>query len=157
MLGDLPSHNTLLHVFSGGHEGLQTFGLDWCVQQTGSAPPAGKLHLVTDESKSYYYAHLQVADGSRLATASIVPAEDVLSIATRNLHALTLDLSEQSLPDGPLTVAVRSDLPLTLTLRGLRAGLCAGCEGDWASGTHDGGDLVLAIQPGAEARSLVLT
>ncbi len=157
MLGDLPSHNTLLHVFSGGHEGLQTYGLDWCVQQTGSAPPAGKLHLVTDESKSYYYAHLQVADGSRLATASIVPAEDVLSIATRNLHALTLDLSEQSLPDGPLTVAVRSDLPLTLTLRGLRAGLCAGCEGDWASGTHDGGDLVLAIQPGAEARSLVLT
>gem|GEM_PF-6396131 len=157
MLGNLPAHNTLLHVFSGGHEGLQTFGLDWCVEQTGSSAPARELHLVTDESKSYYYACLQVADGGRLATADVIPADDAISIATANLVGLTLDLSEQPLAAGPLAIAVRNDVAMVLTLRGIAPQRRVECDGAWASPTGESdGSVTVMIQPGAEARSFML-
>jgi len=156
-LADLPAHNTLFYVFSGGHMGLQTFGLDWCVEHTGTAAPARELHLVTDESKSYYWADLRMADETRLATADIVPAEDVLSIAAANLDALTLDLSEQPLPEDGLTVAVRCDLPLTLALRALPAGATMTCEGGWATIAEQSDEaLALSVRPTEEARSLTL-
>ncbi len=156
-LASLPAHNTLFYVFSGGHMGLQTLGLDWCVEHAGTAAPARELHLVTDESKSYYWADLRMADETRLATADIVPAEGVLSVATANLGGLTLDLGEQPLPEGGLTLALRNDLPLTLTLRALPVGATTTCEGGWASVARQSDEaLVLTVQPSEEARSLTL-
>ncbi|MBD3292816.1 MAG: prolyl oligopeptidase family serine peptidase [Armatimonadia bacterium] len=156
-LRDIPHHNTLFYVFSGGHTGLQTFGLDWCVEQTGTAPPARELHLVTDESKRYYWADLRVADETQLATADIVPTEDALSVAALNLDALSLDLTDRPLPKDSLTLAVRSDLPLRLTLAGLPAVGRVTCEGDWARVLErSAGSLVLSVAPSEEARSLTI-
>jgi len=156
-LKDIPHHNTLFYVFSGGHTGLQTLGLDWCVEHTGSAPPARELHLVTDESKRYYWAELRVADESRLATADVVPAEDALSIATTNLDALSLDLADQPLPEDGLTLAVRNDLPLRLRLDGAPAGTRVDNTGGWAEVIERSDEgLGLSVAPSDEARSLTL-
>ncbi|MFP4249857.1 MAG: alpha/beta hydrolase family protein [Armatimonadota bacterium] len=157
-LRDLPAHNTLFHVFSGGHTGLQTFGLDWCVEHAGSASPARELHLVTDESKSYYWADLTVADETRLATADVVPGEDTLSVATTNLEALTLDLSDAPPFAGDLTLAVRNDLPLRLELAGPESAARMTCEGEWATVVErSGSGLVLSIEQSDVTRSLSLT
>ncbi|MGM0491741.1 MAG: alpha/beta hydrolase family protein [Armatimonadota bacterium] len=157
-LRDLPAHNTLFHVFSGGHTGLQTFGLDWCVEHTGSAAPARELHLVTDESKSYYWADLAVADQTRLATADVVPGEDVLSVATTNLEALTLDLSELPPPAEGMMLAARNDLPLRLELAGLPSTAQMTCEGEWATVVEQSETaLTLSIEQSEITRSFLLT
>lgn len=156
-LKDIPAHNTLFYVFSGGHTGLQNFGLDWCVEHTGTARPARELHIVTDESKSYYWADLRMADATRLATVDIVPAEDALSVATTNLNALGLDLTDQPLSDGGLTLAFRGDLPLRVALQGLPPAARMSCEGGWASVVEQSDEaLVLSVEPSEEARSLTL-
>ena len=157
-LKDLPAHNTVLHVFSGGHTGRHTFGLDWCVEHAGSAAPVRELHLVTDESKAYYWAELTMADEEHLATADVVPGDGALSITTTNLEALALDLREQPLPEGGMAIAMRSDLPLRLLLTGLPAGTHMICEGDRAEVAEQSADrLVLLVEPAVEARTLTLT
>lgn len=153
----VPAHRTVFYSWGAGHTGLQGFGLDWCVEQTRSLPPLPELHLVTDESKSYAWADLQMADETRLATADIVRGEDALSVATSNLSGLALQMNALPLPEGGTTVAVRNDLPLTLTLEGIPAGATMTCEGGWATVQQQSDEaLVLSVQPSEEARSLRL-
>jgi hypothetical protein len=98
-----------------------------------------------------------MADQTRLATADVVPTADALSVATTNLASLTLDLSARRLPAGGMTLAIRSDLPLQLTLANLPAGARLACDGDWATIAEQSADtMTMSVQPSEETRSLTL-
>ncbi len=157
VLGNLPTHNTLLHVFSAGHSGRHGFGLDWCEAHAATPGEPRQLHLVTDESKSYYWTTLQMADETRLATADIVTGSDVLSVATENLQHLTLDL--RWLPHGQssMTLAIRCDGPLRLVLEGLTAGASVRPENRGiARLERPRTPPTLAVEPAEEMRSVTL-
>ncbi len=153
-LDAVPRHRTLLHIFSGGHEGHTRFGLDWLAEHVRPTEPPTELHLVTDESKSYYWADLGMADLTRLARADLTLGEDALSVATENLVALTLDLGDLSLPDGGLFVSAVNDLPLALTLLGAPEGTRVEVEGDWATRVEGADGIAVQIAPSPEPRSL---
>jgi len=153
-LDAVPRHRTLLHIFSGGHEGHTRFGLDWMAEHVRATEPPTELHVVTDESKSYYWADLDVADETRLARADVALGEDALSVATENLVALTLDVGELPLPEGGLFVSVVNDLPLALTLRNAPDGTRVEVEGDWASPVEGADGIAVQIAPSPEARTL---
>lgn len=155
-LADLPAHHTLLHIFSGGHTSHTRFGLDWLAEHTRAAEAPTELHLVTDESKSYYWAGLTVAEPLTMGRADLMLGDDALSIAATGLSALTLDLAELPLPENGLTVSVLNDGPLALTMVGAPTGAEAVCEGDWARAAAGDG-IALQVEPSAEARSLRLT
>jgi len=156
-LDAVPAHGTVLHVFSGGHMSRAAYGLDWCARYVRSAAPPAEMHLVTDESKSYYWADLLVADETRLARADIVLGEGAMSVATENLRALTLDLNDLPLPEDGLFLGVRNAGELRLTLRGAPEAARAVCEGDWARPVEgEAGQIVLTVAPAQEARSLRL-
>ncbi len=157
VLAGVPRHRTTLHVFSGGHTADHDFALDWLSQHVRSGDPPAELHLVTDESKWYYWAYLRVAEPLRLGTADIVLADDVLSVSTRNLAALMLDLEKLPLPDGGLFLAVRNDRPLELTLRKVPAGVCVEPDTTVEVGIEDDEGITLTFPPSEETRSLRLT
>ena len=155
-LGPLPAHKMYFYGFSGGHTAKAEYGLDWCQSFVRSHQPPTELHLVTDESKPYYWAELVMADPERLATCDLKLAEDVLGVTCANLSGLKLDLSGLTLPDGGLTVSVRNDAPLQLTIQGLPAGAKLDPAVEWAQATGGEGALALTVQPSEEARSLRL-
>ena len=156
-LKDLRGHNTLLHVFSGGHTGLQGFGLDWCVEHARPRPTPADLQLVTDESKAYYRAELTMNDESRLARAELVLGEGVLSVATENLRELGIDLSDLTLPESGMTLTIRSDCSLGLTLKNAPGGVQVASEREWwrVVGRSASG-LTLDISASEETRALKL-
>ncbi|MFW6155821.1 MAG: hypothetical protein ACOC7J_00765, partial [Armatimonadota bacterium] len=68
-----------------------------------------------------------------------------------------LDLSRRPLPDEGVTVAIRNDLALRLTLRALPAGATMTCEGGWATVVEqDEAVVVLSVEPSEETRSFTL-
>lgn len=155
ILKDVPRHRTLFHVFSGGHTGLQGFGLDWCAEHARPLAVPRRLDLVTDDSKSYYWADLRMADENRLARATVVLGDDTLSVETANLRGISLQLGELSLPEDGLTLALRAAEPLALTLEQLPEG--AQISGDrawWRTEEALPGTLKLIVQPAEEMRAL---
>jgi hypothetical protein len=156
-LKTLPEHETLFYVFSGGHTGLQSFGLDWCAERSAPRQTPTELHLVTDESKSYYWTDLQMSDETRLARADVVLGDDALSVATENLASLALDLGGLTLPRSGMTLAVRNDHALTLRLRGAPEATRVDGAADWCRvGGSSGEALEMRIEPAVEARSVSL-
>jgi len=155
VLKALPRHRTLLHVFSGGHIANHPEALDWLAGHAGPLPTPTELHLVTDESKSYYWADLHVAEPLALGRAEIILAEGALSVATQNLDALGLDLGDLPLPDGGIFLGVANDRPLALTLRNAPEGTRIEGEYAWTTRAEGADGLALTIDTG-EARSLRL-
>jgi len=155
-LAAVPEHRTWFHVFSGGHVSKAPYGLDWCADFRRSPEPPADLRLVTDESKSYYWADLRMADESRLATCNLKLTEGVLGVETENLSGLTLSLGELALPQGGMSVAIRNAQPLRLTLEGLPEGGTASCPEGWAKVEPGGEDLTLTVEPSTETRALTL-
>ncbi len=155
-LDPLSCHNTLLHVFSGGHSANHREALDWLAEHTQPLPVPTDLHLITDESKSYYWADLTVAEPLTLGGADIVLGEDALSVATTNLNALTLHLGELPLPEGGLFLSMANDRPLTLTLRDAPVGARVEGECVWATAAEGADGLALQVAASTEARSLRL-
>jgi len=156
VLASVPGHHTLLHVFSGGHEGRTRFGLDWLAEHTRPAAPPTELHLVSDESKSYYWSELTIAEPLTLGRADLVLGADALSVVTANLSALRLDLTGLPLPENALTVSVVSERPLALTIASAPEGAEVACEGTWARRVAGDG-IALEVDPSPEARSLQIT
>ncbi len=155
VLGDLPAHHTIFQVFSGGHEADHEAAFAWLSSQVAPPQTPTELHLVTDESKSYYWAELEVAGELMLGKADLVFSRDTLSVATENLSGLSLHLRDLPLPEDGVFLTVRSDRDLALRLTGLPAGLNAQCP--WASIAADGDALVLTVGPAEEARTLRLS
>lgn len=156
-LADLPHHNTLLYVFSGGHEGRTRFGLDWVAQHVRPPQPPTELYLVTDENKSYYWAEMTLAEPMMLGRADLVLGDDALSIATTNVAALKLDLGKLPLPDEGLILSVVNDRPLALTMANAPEGAEVEVEGDWAQSAAAEDGIALQIVASPEARSLRFT
>ncbi|MGC9316565.1 MAG: alpha/beta hydrolase family protein [Armatimonadota bacterium] len=154
VLEAVPEHRTVLHAFSGGHESDHDEALDWLAEHRRPALPPRQLHLVTDESKAYYWAELGVADESRLASAELVCGGSALSIATANLDALSLDLLDFELPAGGIYVSVRNDRPLSLTIDSAPVGAAVEPEAAWAERAPRTDAIALTIAPSDEARSL---
>ncbi|MCD6360828.1 MAG: prolyl oligopeptidase family serine peptidase, partial [Armatimonadetes bacterium] len=154
-LASVPQHKTWFYVFCGGHTSLPAMGLDWCRDFTRSHEAPLRLDLVTDESKSYYWADLRMADETRLATCRVSLEEDVLGIDCSNLSGLTLSLADLPLPDGSLSLAVRNEDRLTLSLRGLPEGARLQAQVEWATAEDDEGP-VLTISPSGETRTLTI-
>jgi poly(3-hydroxybutyrate) depolymerase len=155
-LRELPAHKGYFYVFSGGHTSKAAYGLDWCADFVRPAAPPTDLRLVTDESKSYYWADLRVADGTRLATCDLRLADDVLTIISDNIAGVELTLEELPIPDeGGMSLAVRSAEELTVVLMGLPASASVKCSGGWARvvTSEAVGALTLRIEASPEARS----
>lgn len=157
VLLSVPHHRTILHVFSGGHTADHDFAFDWLSQHVRSDDTPTELHLVTDESKWYYWARLEIAEPLQLGTADIVLADDVLSVVTGNLAALRLDMEKLSLPHEGLFLAVRNDCPLELDLRNTPAGVCVEPDTRAEVVGKGVGSITLKFSPGEETRSLRLT
>jgi poly(3-hydroxybutyrate) depolymerase len=153
-LAELPAHRTLFYVFSGGHEDRAAYGLDWCARLTRPQEPPTELHLVTDESKSYYWADLELADAGRLGKCAVKLSEDALSVATENLARVSLELTGLPVPaEGGLLLSVANAEPLRLSLRGL-PGAALAAEPGWAVAAPAGAAaLELIIEAGTEART----
>ena len=147
-LDAVPRHRTLLHVFSGGHVANHPEALDWLAEHAGAVPVPTDLRLLTDESKSYYWADLTVAEPLTLGRAEIVLGEDALSVATENLDALALNLGELPLPEAGLFLSVANDRPLALTLRNAPEGARVEGECSWATPAEGGDGLGLTIAAG---------
>lgn len=155
-LREVPAHKGYFYVFCGGHTSKAAYGLDWCADCVRPGAPPTDLHLVTDESKSYYWADLRVADETRLATCDLRLADDVLTIIGDNIAGVELALAELPIPDvGGLSLAVRSADALTVVLNGLPASVSVKCPGGWARvvTSETAGALTLQIDASPEARS----
>ncbi|MGD9496888.1 MAG: alpha/beta hydrolase family protein [Armatimonadota bacterium] len=155
-LDAVPRHRTVFYVFSGGHTSDHRFGFDWLSQHVGSGEPPTELHLVTDESKAYYWADLKVADDTALGRADIVLDGDALAIATSNLSSVTIDLRDLPLPEGGIFLSVRSDLPLELRLRNAPAEAELAHPVAWTTFVEADGLSIFFSAPSEEARSLRL-
>lgn len=155
-LAHVPEHKTYFYIFSGGHTSKPDYGLEWCEGFVRSHEPPTNLRLVTDESKSYYWADLRMADEGRLATCNLTLADGALGIEAENLSGLTLSLGELQLPEGGLPVGIRNAEALTLVLRGLPAGASASCPEGWAKVVEGAESLTLEVQSSDEARTLTL-
>ena len=155
-LGEVPSHRTAFYVFSGGHADRLAYGLDWCSKLTRPSEPPTELHLVTDESKSYYWANLAVADPRRLANCTLKLSADVLSVNAENLRRLGLDLSGLSLPgEGGFFLTITNARELRLKLIGLPPGGRLECEAGWADTRPPtrAGSLRMVVSAGTETRT----
>ncbi len=155
-LKDVPSHRLDFYVFSGGHTDRLAYGLDWCSKFTRPSEPPTELHLVTDESKSYYWADLGVADPGRLAPCTLKLRADVLSVGAENLTRLGLNLSSLSLPaEGGFFLTITNARELQLDLSGLPQGARLEGKAGWANAQPRtrAGSLRIAVEPGAEART----
>jgi len=151
---EVPTHETFFYSFAGGHVSRAAYGLDWCQDFTRSAKPPTNLRLVTDESKSYYWADLRMADETRMATCDLRLADDVLTILSENIAGATLNVTELPIPDGDgLSLAARNDEPLTITLLGLPEAAKVQCPEGWAKAVEGADALTIEIEATVEARS----
>lgn len=156
-LAHVPEHRTTFYVFCGGHTAREKYGLDWCADFVRDRRPPAALRLVTDESKSYYWADLHMADTTRLATCNLTLADGVLAVESDNLSELRLSLGDLELPDKELAVSARNAESLTLVLGGLPAGARASCPEGLAEPVTGAELLTVRVQPSAEARSFTVT
>jgi len=132
------------------------YGLDWCSQFARPSQPPTELHLVTVESKSYYWVHLQVGDPGRLGRCVVKLSDDELSVTTENLVRVGLELAALPLPDeGGLWLTVTNPEELRLDLGGLTPGAELNCEAGWTQARvpTQAETLELTVAPSTEART----
>ncbi len=97
-LRDVPQHRTVFRSWSAGHAGLVSDGLDWAAEQQRSHDPPREVHVVTDETKWYFWVFADPSAPLEVGRVAASGGPGPLALKVENLARVGVDLSKLERP-----------------------------------------------------------